>query len=93
MASNIPYDFVPETAEDFVRCLADPMWRVCSGRLYKIMVKEGSGEGVVPFIPNRAQRRLLTRLWHRNIILKARQLGFTTLVAILWLDHALFNAD
>ena len=93
MASNISYDFVPETADDFVRCLADPMWRVCSGRLYKIMVKEGSGEGVVPFIPNRAQRRLLTRLWHRNIILKARQLGFTTLVAILWLDHALFNAD
>ena len=35
----------------------------------------------------------MARLWHRNIILKARQLGFTTLIAVLWLDHALFNAD
>lgn len=70
------------------------MWRVCSGKLYKIMVKSDDGEGsVVPFIPNRAQRRLLSRLWHRNVILKARQLGFTTLIAILWLDHALFNPD
>jgi hypothetical protein len=25
--------------------------------------------------------------------LKARQLGFTTLISILWLDHALFNAN
>lgn len=70
------------------------MWRVCSGKLYKIMVKSDDGEGsVVPFLPNRAQRRLLSRLWHRNVILKARQLGFTTLIAILWLDHALFNPD
>ena len=92
-ANSIPHDFVPKTGADFVKCLADPMWRVCSGRLYKIMVKDSDGEGVVPFVPNRAQRRLIANLWHRNIILKARQLGFTTLVAILWLDHALFNAD
>lgn len=58
------------------------------------MVKSRDGDdSVVPFKPNRSQRRLLSRLWHRNIILKARQLGFTTLIAILWLDHALFNAD
>jgi len=70
------------------------MWRVCSGFLYQIMVKSSNGESsVIPFKPNRAQRRLLSRLWHRNIILKARQLGFTTLIAIIWLDHALFNAD
>jgi len=77
------------------QCLADPMWRICSGQLYKIMVKSSpEDEGtVIPFIPNKAQRRLMARLWHRNIILKARQLGFTTLIAILWLDHALFNAD
>jgi hypothetical protein len=75
--------------------LQDAEARVCSGYLYKIMVKapDGQGDSVVPFIPNRAQRRLMARLWHRNIIVKARQLGFTTLVAILWLDHALFNAD
>ena len=57
-------------------------------------VKTDDGEGtVVPFKPNRAQRRLISKLWHRNVILKARQLGFTTLVAILWLDHALFNEN
>lgn len=95
MASNaVPFDFVPETPEDLVRCLADPMWRLCSGHLYKIMVKSDDGEGtVIPFRPNRAQRQLIRRLWHRNVILKARQLGFTTLVAIMWLDHALFNAN
>jgi len=71
------------------------MWRVCSGALYQIMLKSDAeeGESVVPFRPNAAQLRLMRRLWHRNIILKARQLGFTTLIAILWLDHALFNAD
>lgn len=48
---------------------------------------------VMPFMPNCAQRRFIKRLWHRNLILKARQLGFTTLIAILWLDHALFNGN
>lgn len=91
----IAHDFVPKTEDELKRCLADPSWRICSGFIYKIMVKapDGDGNSVVPFIPNRAQRRLMSRMHHRNIILKARQLGFTTLVAILWLDHALFNAD
>lgn len=79
---------------EFMKNLADPMWRVCSGKLYQIMVKSDDGAGsVIPFVPNRAQRRLLKNLWHRNIILKARQLGFTTLISIMWLDHALFNDD
>jgi hypothetical protein len=58
------------------------------------MIKSDSGDGsVVPFLPNAAQLQLLKKLWHRNIVLKARQRGITTLVAIMWLDHALFNAD
>lgn len=92
--TSVPLDFRPKNAADFERCLADPFWRVCSGALYKIMLKSDTGDGsVVPFHPNRAQLQLISRLWHRNIILKARQLGFTTLIAIMWLDHALFNAD
>ena len=92
---RVPLDFVPSTEAEFIACLDDPVWRICSGFIYKIMVKAPDGEdnSVVPFKPNKAQRRLMSRLWHRNIIIKARQLGFTTLVAILWLDHALFNAD
>lgn len=90
---------LPTDAAELARCLADPVWRVFSGCLYKIMIKGDDEEDVeaesyvVPFKPNPAQRKFVDRLWHRNIILKARQLGFTTLIAILWLDHALFNAD
>lgn len=89
---------LPTDAETLARCLADPYWRVFSGCLYKIMIKgDGDDEtqdvSVMPFKPNAAQEKFVNRLWHRNVILKARQLGFTTLIAILWLDHALFNAD
>lgn len=77
--SNALGALIPSTPEEaeLLRNLADPMWRLCSGALYKIMVKSDDGAGsVIPFVPNRAQRRLIRRLWHRNIILKARQLGF-----------------
>lgn len=89
---------LPTDAETLKRCLADPYWRVFSGCLYKIMIKGDGDEetqdvSVMPFKPNPAQEKFVNRLWHRNVILKARQLGFTTLIAILWLDHALFNAD
>lgn len=100
---EVDFDYRPSTPEEMKVCLADPMWRVCSGALYKIIIKEvedadeddeDADQGlVIPFRPNRAQIRFIRRLWHRNVILKARQLGFTTLIAILWLDHALFNAN
>ena len=95
MAVNIGLNPLPTDAEELARCLADPEWRLFSGCLYKIMIKGEKDQDatVVPFKPNRAQKRFIRRLWHRNIILKARQLGFTTLIAILWLDHALFNAN
>lgn len=81
------------TPDQLAKNLADPMWRISN--LYKIMVKsETDTEGlVIKFKPNRAQMRFIKRLWHRNLILKARQLGFTTLVSIVWLDHALFNPN
>lgn len=93
--AKITPDFVPQTEAEVMACLASWEWRIFSGQLYKIMVKEdGDDEGfVLPFKPNINQINLLNSLHFRNIILKARQLGFTTLVAILWLDHALFTAD
>lgn len=89
---------MPTDPEMLARCLADPEWRLFSGCLYKIMIKGDDKDSnqdsfVMPFKPNAAQKRFLKRLWHRNLILKARQLGFTTLIAVMWLDHALFNAD
>jgi hypothetical protein len=75
--------------------LDDPLWRL--NHLYKIIAKsadDGDGEGlVITFKPNAAQRRLIKRLHTRNLILKARQLGFSTLVCVLWLDTALFSKD
>ena len=81
--------------DELKKLLADPWWRLTSGKLYKIMIKGDDGEETlsVPFIPNPHQRTLLKSLHHRNIILKARQLGFTTVIAIYFLDCALFRAD
>lgn len=94
----VPHDFVPQSAADLLVCLDDPMWRICSGALYKIMIKGDDNDDdedalVVPFKPNRAQRRLLKKMHSRNIILKARQLGFTTLICIFFLDCALFRKN
>jgi hypothetical protein len=47
----------------------------------------------IKFKPNWAQQQLLSNLWYFSIILKARQLGFTTLICILALDLALFEKD
>lgn len=86
--ASIAHDYVPIDEKDFWRCLADPMWRICSGQLYKIVNKEGK---LVPFRPNKHQTTFLKTMWYRNTVLKARQLGYSTVVDILWLDHALFN--
>jgi hypothetical protein len=75
--------------------IGDAEWRISN--LYKIIVKTDGDETaagkVMDFKPNRAQRRLLKNLHGRDLILKARQLGFTTLIAIVWLDTALFSAN
>lgn len=78
---------------ELARCLKDPVWRL--SHIYKIMTKgaDANNSFVIQFRPNAAQLKLINRLHHRNLILKARQLGFTTLIAIMWLDHALFCAD
>jgi hypothetical protein len=69
--------------------LGDPAWRLSN--LYKIITKGDDGQdAVITFKPNDSQLRFLKRYWSRNIILKCRQRGFTTLICLLWLDHALF---
>lgn len=89
---------VPTTEAELLTCLQSWAWRIYSGQLYKILVKEDDDDEdstglTLPFMPNRAQRTFLDRVHNRNTILKARQLGFSTLICILWLDHALFNPD
>lgn len=79
---------LPKNESEALRLLQDPEWRIRN--LYWIMSKQGER---IPFSPNSAQLALLKRLWYRNIILKARQLGFSTLVQLMELDQCIFNPD
>ncbi len=92
---QITPDFVPANDQELLMACDSWEWRIFSGLLYKILVKgDDETEGLVlPFIPNAAQRQFMEDVHYRNVILKARQLGFTTLISILWLDHALFIAN
>lgn len=67
--------------------LSDPRWRI--NNLYYITDKSGNR---VKFKMNWAQEELYNNLHYFNVILKARQLGFTTFVMIYYLDACLFNS-
>lgn len=86
-------DISPDDRSLLIERLGDPAWRLSN--LYKIVTKGSDDDDdlVVTFKPNAAQQRLLHKLHTRNLVLKARQLGFSTLVAITWLDTALFSRD
>ncbi len=71
---------------DFKNGLKDPRWRIRN--LYWIIDKENRK---VLFVPNEAQERLYGSMWWRNIILKARQRGFSTAIQLLMLDTCLFT--
>lgn len=68
--------------------LKDRNWRLSN--LYYITDKRGSK---VLFKPNAAQFVLLQDMHYRNVILKARQLGFSTFIQIFTLDACLFRSD
>ncbi|WP_173636212.1 terminase [Paramixta manurensis] len=68
--------------------LSNPWWRL--NNLYK--VENESGE-LVTFHMRPAQRKLFESMHQKNIILKARQLGFSTAIDIYLLDQALFNKN
>jgi len=68
--------------------LGDRTWRM--NNLYKIVDKHGQ---IIPFTLNPAQARLLSGLHYLNVVLKARQLGFSTFILLLALDCCLFNEN
>jgi hypothetical protein len=68
--------------------LQDVRWRL--SHLYRITDKDGN---TVLFKPNKHQGDLFDNMWWRNIILKARQLGFSTAIQILMLDTCLFRPN
>lgn len=65
---------------------ADPRWRLSN--IYTITTDEGVA---VPFRMNWAQEALFADMHNLSLILKARQLGFTTFIQLYMLDQCLFN--
>jgi hypothetical protein len=66
--------------------LASRAWRLQN--LYCIRDAEGR---LGKFKPNQAQREFYNRMWYCNHILKARKLGFSTFIEILYTDDLLFT--
>lgn len=76
------------TEEELAKNLADPKWRL--NNLYTIIDKKGKR---CTFKFNWAQEELYDNMWYSNVILKARQLGISTFVCLLFLDLCLFNPN
>lgn len=74
--------------ERLKKLLSSRDWRLSN--LYWIEDKWGN---VIRFTPNAAQRRYLKSMHNRNLVLKSRQHGFTTLASLLALDTALFRSN
>ncbi len=70
------------------KCILDPLWRL--NNLYYIVDKYGQK---ILFKLNWAQEQLYNDTWYCNIVLKARQLGISTYVCLLFLDRCLFNPN
>lgn len=63
-------------------------WRL--NNLYVITDRHGRR---IDFRMNSAQQALLREMHNQNVILKARQRGFTTFIQLLMLDACVFNSD
>lgn len=74
--------------DSFADRITDPLWRL--ENLYWIEDEKGT---VVKFRLNIFQKALVADLHPRNIILKARQLGMSTFISILFLDQILFRKN
>ena len=65
----------------------DRRWRL--NNLYWITDKQGNR---IKFEMNWAQEALFKEMHYLNLILKARQLGFTTFIQLFMLDQCVFNS-
>ena len=77
-----------DTEEKLIKALGNKWFRLCS--LYHIKDKNGNK---IKLRPNKAQRQRFIDKHHRDLILKARQLGFTTFEMVDALDDCLFIPD
>ncbi len=77
-----------QKADFLTKRLSSKVWRL--NNLY--WIKDAQGEKV-KFCLNWAQRDLFNSLHYFNVVLKARQLGMTTLIMLYFLDDCLFNKN
>lgn len=75
-----------QTYQELKKYLNNRWWRL--NNLYWIKDKQGRK---IKFELNWAQKHFYKALHYFNVILKARQLGFTTFIMIYFLDCCLFN--
>lgn len=83
-------ELTQEELQELKEKLSSKRWRLTSGKFYKIKDKHGQ---IVPFIPNTFQLYYLKHKRVRNLILKARQMWFSTVIQLDYLDDALFNRN
>ena len=74
--------------KDKAELYSNQVWRL--NNIYKIRDKQGA---VIEFCMNAPQEELYTDMWYLNVVLKARQLGFSTFIDIFILDTCLFNPN
>lgn len=77
-----------EASRQILTQFSDWRWRL--NNLYDIVDERGKN---VPFRLNWAQESLFDQMHYMNVILKARQLGFTTFIQIFMLDACVFHRD
>ena len=77
------------TEAELKNALTVPNWRL--RHLYRIIDKDGNEIRFSQLWPE--QDRFIRDLWFRNLILKARQRGFSTLIQLMMLDTCLFNPN
>lgn len=75
---------VVELVDHFV----DPMWRLHN--LYFIKDRDANK---IKFVPNWAQDDFLLSMWYLNLVLKSRQIGFTTVIDLFMLDAVMWNPN
>ena len=95
MASAARKQAVPQAAagvdtQQALEAFRDPVWRL--ERLYSIRTRDGS---VIKFAPRPQQAQIIDLIYRqgcrRIIILKARQLGFSTLLGVICADRLCFG--
>ena len=78
----------PAVSRTAVEQFSDWRWRL--NNLYFITDESGAK---IQFRMNWAQEQLFEEMHYLNLVLKARQLGFTTFIQLFMLDACIFNSN